>query len=543
MMFRAQKKAQPESKVRSFQLRAQVDSEIEIRTETLLGREYTVVPVIAMVEGVRFGANADAPELGLASEFGADVVMWANRPLVLNHPSVEIDGEQVYCSANQPEILEAYCFGMTMNPYVDDGKLKMEAWVDVARVEELGGEFQEVMDAILAEEMVEVSVGFFSQLESKKGKFRGQSYSGIWRNIKPDHLAILSIGTLGACSNADGCGIPRINQKEADMADKNKTPALKVDRPQSGGCGCGGHDASSCQCNDHNEPHAHSHADEHPKQVTQTEQDELENHLAAEADRAEVRKFNAKIVAQAVDGTLTDNDVRKLISRALRTKFANCDCYLYGFTADKAIFEMYGHWPHGYSYMTFQIGVNVTEAGVEFVGEAEEVVLLTKIVPQSEAQSPTVQTKENDMADDPTKTTTATSAEQSQQQATQTTPAPAPVAQQTQQKAEPMTVQAYIANAPEEVREVLESSMKMHSDRKNACIAKIKAHKGNKFSDEALKAFKLDALEAMVALMGEEQPSPSYAGVAAPTPVTAQASADDSAVPAPPRLFAVKTAS
>ena len=514
-------------KAQSFQLRAQVDSAIEITTQTLQGNEYTVVPVIAMVEGVRFGANADAPELGLASEFGQDLIMWANRPLVLNHPQAEVDGEQVYCSANQPEILETYCFGMTMNPYLEESRLKMEAWIDNARVEELGGEFQEVIDAIMNQEMVEVSVGFFSALEVKKGKFRGQAYSGIWRNIKPDHLAILSIGVLGACSNADGCGIPRINQKEAEMptpkaksvpAVNNKPAALKVDNSQP--CGCGGHDETACTCHEHVQP------------STQQEVEELENHLVAEADRQEVRNFNAKIVAQAVDGTLTDIDVRKLIIRALRTKYSNCDCYLYGFTSEKAIFEMYGNWHNGYSYMTFQIGVNVTESGVEFVGEAEEVVLLTKIVPQATiaapASSTTVQSKENDM----TEVTTPTTPEV-------VTPAEA---QPSVQAATPasVTVQSYIQSAPEEIRDVLESSIKMHSDRKNACIEKIKAHKSNKFSDDSLKAFKLDVLESMVALMGEEAPTPNYSGVAAPIPVT-QAAPDNGAVPAPPRLFAVKT--
>lgn len=523
MKFNILKKDQGQPKTQSFQLRAQVDSEIEITTQALLGREYTVVPVIAMVEGVRFGANAEAPELGLASEFGQDLIMWANRPLVLNHPQTDFEGEMIYCSANSPEILEQYCFGMTMNPYVEDSKLKMQAWIDNARVAEIGGEFQGVVDSIMSGDMVEVSVGFFSTLEDKKGKWKGQAYSGIWRNIKPDHLAILSIGTLGACSNADGCGIPRINQKEAEMA----KPSIKVDNTAHAAqsCGCGGHEKTSCTCEDA------KLTGQTKVPTTQEEIDDLENHLVEEADRTEVRNFNAKMVAQAIDGMLTDSDVRKLLHRALRAKYSNCDCYLYGFTQDKALFEMYGHWHNNWNYMTFQIGINVTESGVEFVGEAEEVVLLTKIVPQVAVSQPgasstTVQTKENDMTEvtSPTTTVVVTPAE-----------AAVPVAQ-----AAPVTVQSYIASAPEEIRDVLESSIKMHSDRKNSCIEKIKAHKGNKFSDETLKAFKLDVLESMVALMGEEAATPNYSGVAAPVPVT-QSTTDNGAVPEPPRLFAVKT--
>lgn len=509
----------PEEKLKSqsVQLRAQVDSDIEIRTETLLGREYIVVPVIAMVEGVRFGANAEAPELGLASEFGADVITWANRPLVLNHPQMEVDGDMVYCTANTPEILDTYSFGMTMNPYVEDSKLKMEAWIDSARVNELGGEFLEVVETIQAGDMVEISVGFFSALEPKKGKFNGQAYGGVWRNIKPDHLAILSIGTLGACSNADGCGIPRINQ-EASMA-KTAVPTIKVDK---GGCGCGGHDESTCSC-------------DAPEVL------ELKTHLDKEPDREELRNLIAPLISQAINGSLTDNDVRKLISAAMRKKWPNADAYLYAFTQDKAIMETYGSYNGSYGYRTFQIGINVSETGVEFVGEAEEVVLLTKIVPQAAASAEStqtnVQTKENDMAD--VTTTIPTTPVESKQQETVTPVAPAPVAQTTTPVA-PLTAQAYIEQAPVEIREMLQSSMRLHQDRKNTLIEGIKANASNKFSEDQLKAFDLGMLENLAALASVQAPAPNYGGVAAPAQFT-QPNAQAEAVPTPPKLFAVKT--
>jgi hypothetical protein len=48
-------------------------------------------------------------------------------------------------------------------------------------------------------------------LEDKKGKFGDKEYDGVWRNIVPDHLAILPEGITGACSVEDGCGAPREN--------------------------------------------------------------------------------------------------------------------------------------------------------------------------------------------------------------------------------------------------------------------------------------------------------------------------------------------
>ena len=47
----------------------QTDSDLA-ETKVFMGEDYLVVPVVAMVEGVRFGANQEDPELGLASEFG-----------------------------------------------------------------------------------------------------------------------------------------------------------------------------------------------------------------------------------------------------------------------------------------------------------------------------------------------------------------------------------------------------------------------------------------------------------------------------------------
>ena len=77
-----------------------------IREETFQGKDFLVVPVIALVEGVHQASNAPAPELALASEFGKYPQGWDGRPVLLSHPQRE--GSPV--SANSPEVLEDQSF-------------------------------------------------------------------------------------------------------------------------------------------------------------------------------------------------------------------------------------------------------------------------------------------------------------------------------------------------------------------------------------------------------------------------------------------------
>lgn len=458
----------------------------DARTEYLQGREYYVVPTIAMVEGVRFGANQSNPELGLASEFGDNPITWANRPLVLNHPKTS-DG---YVSANSPDILEDYQFGLTMNPEVTDGKLHLEAWIDVTRVQELGGEFLDTYDRIVAQEDVEVSVGFFSDLKEEKGTFKGQAYNGLWTNIKPDHLAVLSEGTLGACSVKDGCGIPRIN--EVNMPKELKGAA------------------ASCSCQ---EPATQKNK---PKgsvpSIKPNSDGEIEVTLeqAAADAREEIRRVNRALLTQSIPADMLNSDASKLISRALNKKFGSYT-YLYAFSSNEAYFEVYNYDVGGYKIN--KIGINVTENAVDFVGDPQEVLLLTKVVTPTEASSMNVN-QENTMADD--------KVEQPKVEAKSEPEVKEPQAQQEQKK---VTAQEYIDQAPPEVREALQTSMNLLADKRNAAMKTLK-DAGSKFSEDELKAMSLDTLEKMVDLL-----PPSYKGVATPSNPVVHSADESKSVP------------
>src|SRR5665213_258442 len=210
---------------RHFTVNGTTDGDFEIKS--LLGREHIVIPVVAMIEGVRFGANQSAAELCLAQEFGKFPEGWDNRPVVMGHPAVQetdMDGNSnlMYVSAGSAGILEQYYVGVTQATVLSGKKLKMQAWLDKSLMTR-SARHEEIFNRVQNGEEIEVSVGFFTDVEEKEGSFLGQEYGGVWRNIVPDHLAFLPQGVPGACSIADGCGAPRIN-----ALNKAKLPKLII---------------------------------------------------------------------------------------------------------------------------------------------------------------------------------------------------------------------------------------------------------------------------------------------------------------------------
>lgn len=196
-------------------LRVQATPDVaNIRTAEFRGQEHTVIPVIALVEGVLWPANAPSPELALAEEFGRFPEGWDGRPVVFDHPK---DSEGVPVAANSPQVLEDNSFGQMFNTTLDDTKLKSEIWVNQELVDNLTEEGQSTVAALLEGELIEVSTGLFTMSEMSTGKFNGEKFEAIWRNIVPDHLAVLPEGVKGACSIEDGCGAPRSNNMHPVM--------------------------------------------------------------------------------------------------------------------------------------------------------------------------------------------------------------------------------------------------------------------------------------------------------------------------------------
>lgn len=198
-----------------------------IRVENLHGRRHLVVPVTLMVEGVHNGSHG--PLYHPASELGRIVQSWNGIPVVVNHP--QLDGVAV--SANSPDVLEHDAIGHIYNARMDGAKLRGEAWLDEQRLQV---HFPQVYDLVQQQQPIEVSIGVFTDDEPIRGNWNGEEYVAIARNHHPDHLAFLiGDGIVGACSISDGCGV-RVNAAlidnkggEVDLTEnKTTTPSDEI---------------------------------------------------------------------------------------------------------------------------------------------------------------------------------------------------------------------------------------------------------------------------------------------------------------------------
>lgn len=188
------------------------------RMERHDGKDYLVVPVIALMEGVVQAINAPHAEFVPGSLLSAAPNQWDGRPVVLGHPT---DGTR-QISANRPKVLEAQGIGFLNETRCLNGKLLTEAWIDVQKCERLGNQGREVLRKLNGAEPVEVSVGAFVNTLAGAGEYKGKKYAARWASIASDHLAFLPLGR-GACSLEMGCGALRAAEEATfEMGDAMK---------------------------------------------------------------------------------------------------------------------------------------------------------------------------------------------------------------------------------------------------------------------------------------------------------------------------------
>ena len=192
-----------------------------VESRTRSGREWLVAPVVMLCEGVLNG------ELVVADEFSHHAASWNGRPLMLGHPMS--NGAPV--SANDPDILEQLGVGQVFETAAGEGKLRAQAWVDVAKANG-SADGREVVRRLRAGEPVEVSTAYFRDLEEVSGSWNGEQHLGIARNLKPDHLAFL-VHDVGACSIQDGCGCPRVNAEGTEEMNEFSAGTTAADPPMS----------------------------------------------------------------------------------------------------------------------------------------------------------------------------------------------------------------------------------------------------------------------------------------------------------------------
>lgn len=511
-----------------------------IREETFRGRTYTVVPVVALVQSVIQGLNAEEPEFAPADEFGKFPMTWNGRPITLNHPSR--DG--VLTSANDPDIREEFEFGFIANTTLDDDKLKMEAWLDDEIIETKGGAFQEAKQRMLDGELVEVSTGLYCDVVESKGTYNSVKYRRAWANVVPDHLAILEAGTIGACSVADGCGAPRLNQIQG-----NGENALRIanphahtgsEKPCCEACAQG----DSCMAT----PAANEGAEDAPtgnevneagstdQPADQSGSGEGEGGTAAAAEEAgdagvagaesltpeavtaeiEANASNAaaaaildRLTANAIAPDITFENARSIVQTALRNAYpengsSECGCYHYRYTyilamnADWVAFET---WNRGYeSSQTIAVQYSIdSEGNVTFTGEPVPVNLITKIVPISSGEGMSAnahgggeltganqQQKDGHMAENNTSTTDAGAGGDVVVNGAGGSPAP-------------RTLEAFLAEAPPEVAAVVQEGITLRTNRKKSLVSGILAN-SQVFTEAELEGKDIGELEKLHAM-------------------------------------------
>ena len=460
-----------------------VTSQIKVadtREETLMGRNHLVVPVVALTEMVLQSSTSEAPELALAEEFGANPLAWNGRPIVVNHP--ELEGEKV--SASLPDVVDKEKIGEIYNTILDGKKLKLEAWIDLERAEELGGVISETVEKLQGgEEIIEVSTGLFSNIEDKSGKFNGEDYKGVWRNIVPDHLAILSEAT-GACSIEDGCGAPRANEA-----------------------------AASCPCPDQDDP------------------------AAAKSLFAKVKdKWN---IFRIAGNGMTNEAKRNFLSTAIREKLGTRWVWLMAVYEDTVVFET--------DDGLFELAYSMTDSTVTFSeDEPTAVVAQVDFVPPLTVNEEGNSTMDKDAFIDKLVANESNEFKEEDKEWLKNLEethlqkfAPPAEAEDTPDEGEPksddgddpapVTLEQYIADAPAEVSAVLSEGIRLQEEKRSTLVAGVIANEKNSFTKEQLEEMTTPTLENLAKLAGSED----YSGRGAPR---AQAS-DPNAPPAMPKVF------
>ena len=173
-----------------------------VKEVTRKGKRYLVAPTVALRAGVLNGELVPADEVAKYAD------AWNGRPVPLGHPRQ--NGQPI--SANSMDLWDETP-AMFWNATIDGDALKGEIWVDVAKATAMGGDATQLLQRLRNNDAIDVSTGYFRDLVVANGQLDGKAYTGIARNLRPDHIAIL-LNETGACSWADGCGVPRVNQAE-----------------------------------------------------------------------------------------------------------------------------------------------------------------------------------------------------------------------------------------------------------------------------------------------------------------------------------------
>ena len=165
-----------------------------VRHEELDGRQYIVVPMVMLTEGVHNGSNG--PIYYSEEEISRSPEQWGSRPIIIDHPYNNKSGSDL-------ETYKKQRVGFVMNPLYENGKLKAEAWLDIEHVK---NKCPQILVHIEHGLPMEISTGLLNEILDERGTWHGEPFIGKIAYIRADHLAILP-KEQGACSLSDGAGL------------------------------------------------------------------------------------------------------------------------------------------------------------------------------------------------------------------------------------------------------------------------------------------------------------------------------------------------
>lgn len=507
-------------------------AEVEnIRYEELQGVEHMIVPIVALKEGVIHPGNVAKPEFAPATAFGAVPTAWNGRPVTLSHPQRK--GMMVSASQS-PKVFEEEALGFLFNTKLSGKKLKTEAWINLSKVEQIGGEVEEQIKRLESGEMVEVSTGLFATVDPVEGKFNGKEYFGIWSHVIPDHLAILRDNEVGACSVEDGCGGPRTNHKHCKC---------------EGACG---------ECKEKNMPKVNNLPAEDMSDDDEpgTEPETLHEDPEGEDDKGHpianflkgLRDNFAGVFRFKNNAELSDVDRRRALFSALSQEEDN-------YYDIVAVFEDSFVYAKGFDGKLKSRGFTISEEGPVTLGEeVTEVRPVTEFVPvnSKEENMPTTNSLVDELIansatqfteDDrqwlselpeerlnkmtPTVNTENDSEEEEEQPAADPAPAVNSAA----------TPEDFISQAPKEIQEVLQEGLRMQSEARQKLVKELMDSGRCDFTEAQLKDMSTSQLRSMAKLANV----PSFEGRAGQPRTNAAPETDENkAPPAPKALVAAE---
>ena len=429
-----------------------------VRNESLEGRDYLVVPMVMLTEGVHQGSNG--PLYYPPDELAKAPVVWNHKPVVIYHP--ERNGMPV--SACDPDVINTRKVGIIMNTKFESGKLKSEAWLDMKRLKEVD---ERVVISLDEKKPVSVSTGLFTDNEATDGEWNGEKYIAIARNYRPDHLAILP-DQKAACSIEDGAGLlmNALHDHSIKKHDHKLLQALVAVANQLSHDDIRGKLQSLVSAGDG------------PDDFTYVVEVFANYVVFRRKEKFYWQDYERKQNEISLVGRAEEvEQVTKYVPVSKSTKFQT---HKETIMANKELIDsIIGNEALPWSEDNRSMLEAMSEVQLQVVANAAE---------EKEEEKEKEKEKEEE--------------EKEKEKDTRN-----------QQNPQPVTLAEYIAQAPEGVREVLVNSMQVLSDEKAKLIGIITSNKANSFTKEALQAKPLGELKALAALAASTKPAVNFDGM------------------------------